>query len=58
MIQYLQQQNFNFHSLVVYADMSALPRPDVARLTNAANDQVATVEPQAIRRKVLDALAA
>lgn len=57
-IQYLQQQNFNFHSLVVYQDMSALPRGDIARLTNAANDQVASVDENAIRRKVLDALAA
>lgn len=57
-IQYLQQQNFNFRSLVVYSDMAALPRADVVRLTNAANDQLASIEPTAMRRKVEIALAA
>jgi hypothetical protein len=56
-IQYLQQHGFVFHSLIVYADMSSLPRADVARLTNAANDQVASIDREAIRRKVSDALA-
>ena len=57
-IQYLQQQRFGFHSLVVYSDMATIPRPDVARLTNAANDQVASIDFAAMRRKIEDALAA
>jgi hypothetical protein len=56
-IQYLRQQQFAFHSLVVYQDMAALPRADVARLTDAANDQVANVDAETIRRKVSDSLA-
>lgn len=57
-IQYLQKHDFSFHSLVVYSDMVALPRPDVARLTNAANDQLASIDMPAMRRKVEEALAA
>jgi hypothetical protein len=37
--------------------MAALPRADVARLTDAANDQVANVDAETIRRKVSDSLA-
>ncbi len=57
-IQYLQQQQFGFHSLVVYSDMASIPSRDVARLTNAANDQVASIDPAAMRRKINDAIAA
>lgn len=57
-IQYLQQHHFAFHSLVVYHDMSALPRGDVARLTNAANDQVASIDLSSIRRKIEENLVA
>lgn len=57
-IQYLQQHRFRFHSLVVYNDMRALPRGDVARLTNAANDQVAQLDRTLIQRKLHDALRA
>jgi len=57
-IQYLQKQNFGFHSLVVYSDMVSLPRADVARLTNAANDQLASIDSSAMWRKVEGALSA
>jgi hypothetical protein len=57
-IQYLQKHDFAFHSMVVYSDMTQLPRPDVARLTNAANDQIASIDRSAMRRKIEEALAA
>jgi hypothetical protein len=44
---------------VIYADMSAIPRADVSRLTTAANDQIPSLsEVEALRAKLQDALAA
>lgn len=52
-MQHLQQHNFDFRSLVAYADMTSLPRADVARLTNAANDQIASFhDTQTLKRKI------
>lgn len=57
-IQHFQKHGFQFRSLIAYADMTALPRRDVARLTTAANDQVASLdETDALRRKIAEALA-
>lgn len=58
-LQQYQQHRIPFRSLIAYADMSALPRRDVARLTTAANDQIASIdEMDALRRKVEEALSA
>jgi len=52
-LQYLRQFNFDFRSLVVYADMSTIPRGDVSRLTNAADIQVASnQEYDTLKRKL------
>jgi hypothetical protein len=57
-MQHLQQHKFAFRSMVVYADMSSIPRADVSRLTTAANDQIPSLsEVEALKTKVLDALA-
>lgn len=53
-MQYLQKHSFEFRSLVAYADMTALPRADISRLTNAANDQIAMFrDPETLRRKIV-----
>ncbi len=58
-IQYLHSQKFEFRGMVVYSDMTSLPRGDVARLTTAANDQISSIEEtEALRTKVLDSIAA
>lgn len=58
-MQHLLRQNVAFRGMVVYADMSAIPRPDVSRLTAVANDQVPTLlESEALIRKVKAAVAA
>lgn len=52
-IQHLQQLNFTFRSLVVYQNMAAIPQRDVIRLTNAANDQISSLdERNALERKI------
>lgn len=56
-MQYLQKHEFKFRSMVVYADMTAVPRSDVSRLTAVANDQVPSLqEAEALIRKVKSAL--
>jgi hypothetical protein len=58
-IQYLHSQKFEFKGMVVYSDMTSLPRGDVARLTTAANDQISSIEEfDALRTKVLDSIVA
>lgn len=58
-LQQFQKQRVPFHSLIAYADMSAIPRKDAARLTTAANDQVASIEEtEALRWKIESALSA
>jgi len=58
-MQHLQQNKFQFRSMVVYADMTAIPRADVSRLTTAANDQIPSLEErEALQNKILDAIAA
>lgn len=58
-IQHLKQQHFAFRSMVVYADMSSIPRADVSRLTTAANDQIPSLgEIAALRTKITDVLVA
>jgi hypothetical protein len=58
-MQHLHQHQFPFRSMVIYADMSAIPRADVSRLTTAANDQIPSLlEVEALRIKLEDALAA
>jgi hypothetical protein len=55
-IQHLQQHEFNFRSLVVYSDMTAIPKNDLTRLTTVANDQIPSLsESAAIERKIADA---
>lgn len=57
-LQHLRQQQFSFRSLIVYADMAAIPRADVSRLTTAANDQIPSLtEADALKDKILDAVA-
>lgn len=58
-LQQFHQHRVSFRSLVAYADMAALPRGDIARLTTAANDQISTLsETDALRWKVEEALRA
>lgn len=56
-ITYLQKHRYRFHSLAVYDDMTTIPRRDVARLTNAADAQIASVsDREALRRKITEGL--
>lgn len=58
-LQQFHQHKIQFRSLIAYADMAALPRRDIARLTTAANDQIASIdETDALRWKVEEALRA
>lgn len=58
-LQQFHQHSVSFRSLVAYADMAALPRGDIARLTTAANDQISSLsETGALRWKVEEALRA
>lgn len=52
-LQYLSKQNTSFDSMVIYADMDDIPKTDVKRLMNAANDVVASIEDRdVIRQKI------
>jgi hypothetical protein len=58
-MQHLQKHKFPFRSMVIYSDMSAIPRHDVSRLTTAANDQISSLDQdEALRIKLEDAMAA
>lgn len=53
-LQHLIAANKDFNSMIVFQDMSQLPRADVSRLTNAANDQIDSLNAaDDLRRKVL-----
>lgn len=56
-LQQFQKQRIPFHSLITYSDMSTIARQDIARLTTAANDQVASLsEIDALRWKIESAI--
>lgn len=58
-MQHLQKHGFAFRSMIIYADMSTIPRADVSRLTTAANDQIPSLaEGEALRAKLQDAISA
>lgn len=58
-LQYLVQQAQNFDSMVVYADVDDIPKPDAKRLMNAANDSVASINDRdVIRAKIAHRVAA
>jgi Domain of unknown function DUF1828 len=53
-LQHLIASDQQFNSMVVFHNMGELPRPDVSRLTNAANDQVDSLDAAAdLKRKLL-----
>lgn len=53
-LQHLLLNHHRFNSLIVYQDMSDLPRPVVSRLTTAANDQVASLDAaEDLQRKIV-----
>ena len=53
-LQHLIAAGREFNSMVVFQNMSDLPRANVSRLTNAANDQVDSLDATAdLRRKLL-----
>lgn len=57
-MQHLHHNKFPFRGMVVYADMTAIPRADVSRLTTAANDQIPSLdEAEALEMKIQEALA-
>ena len=53
-LQHLIAAGRDFNSMIVFQNMSDLPRADVSRLTNAANDQVDSLDAtDDLRRKLL-----
>lgn len=53
-LQHLIASGQDFNSMIVYQNMADLPRPDVSRLTNAANDQVDSLDAaEDLRKKLL-----
>ena len=53
-LQHLIASGQDFNSMIVFQNMADLPRPDVSRLTNAANDQVDSLDAaDDLRRKLL-----
>lgn len=43
-LQHLIGSRQNFNSMIVYQNMADLPRPDLSRLTNAANDMIDSLD--------------
>ena len=43
-LQHLNATNVDFRSMIVYQNMVDVPRIDVSRLTNAANDAIASLD--------------
>jgi hypothetical protein len=43
-LQHLIASNQDFNSMIVYQNMADLPRPDLSRLTNAANDMIDSLD--------------
>ena len=53
-LQHLIAAGSDFNSMIVFQNMAELPRSDVSRLTNAANDQVDSLDAaDDLRRKLL-----
>ena len=53
-LQHLIAAGRDFNSMIVFQNMADLPRADVSRLTNAANDQVDSLDAvDDLRRKLL-----
>lgn len=53
-LQHLIGAGRDFNSMIVFQNMAELPRADVSRLTNAANDQVDSLDAaEDLRRKLL-----
>ena len=53
-LQHLISSGKEFNSMIVFQNMSDLPRADVSRLTNAANDQIDSLDAaDDLRRKLL-----
>ena len=53
-LQHLIGSGKEFNSMIVFQDMGQLPRADVSRLTNAANDQIDSLDAaDDLRRKLL-----
>ncbi len=58
-LQHLREHDHHFDSIVVFSDIDQVPKQDVRRLMNAANDVVPSIEnADDIRRKILDRIAA
>lgn len=58
-LQHLTQNQHKFDSMVVYADVDDIPKPDAKRLMNSANDSVANISDRdVIRGKIANRLAA
>lgn len=52
-LQHLASHTQKFNSMVVYADVDDIPKPDVKRLMNASNDSVASIgDRDVIRAKI------
>ena len=43
-LQHLIASGQDFNSMIVYQNMADLPRPDLSRLTNAANDMIDSLD--------------
>jgi len=57
-LQHLTANKTPFESILVFQDQELIPRPDLARLSNAGGEQVASLAAQAdLRRKVLKLVA-
>ncbi len=53
-LQYLNQQNVKFDSLLVFENQQEIPRPDLARLSNVGGEMIASLNAENdFRRKLL-----
>lgn len=58
-IERLLRSNVVFDSLLIFADQATIPRPDLARLTNAGGEMIASLDAEAdFQRKLLRKIAA
>lgn len=53
-LQYLAKQSANFDSIVVCSDIDDIPKTDVRRMMNAANDVVASIDDRAVIRQKIE----
>ena len=52
-LERLLRAHANYDSILVFLDQAALPRPDLARLTNAGEEMIASLDAeQDFRRKL------